>query len=69
VETEIDYEGLRQAVAGEDSSTVSKMLSSQPDIVLLSVARSAVQVLDCTGAVVMHLPVSRAFTERVQAAF
>jgi hypothetical protein len=44
------------------------MLDEHQAHFVLNTERSAVQVLNCTGEVVAHLPVSRSFAQQLKAA-
>lgn len=59
----MDIENLRNAIQAEDGRRLAKILEKHSQELTLNVERSAVQLLDCNGAVVMHLPVAPAVLE------
>jgi hypothetical protein len=50
-------EVMRRALLSEDRAVVRASLSAYPRNLVFNGHRSAIQVLDCKGGVVMHLPV------------
>lgn len=57
---EYDLEALRGAIQDGSAEELARMLRNAPRRLVASEQRSAVQVLDCTGKlVVAHLPVSK----------
>jgi hypothetical protein len=51
-----ELRALQTAAASHDVSTVANALASYPKQITLNVTRSALQVIDCDSAVVLHAP-------------
>jgi hypothetical protein len=60
-----DLRSLRAAVATNDVQRIIDMLSAHPSQVTVNHHRSAVQVADCTGDVVAHLPLEASVLKRL----
>jgi hypothetical protein len=56
-----DLEILRGALAREDASSAGAVLSRHQDHIRVNGERQAVQVMNCSGEVVAHFPVSAGF--------
>jgi hypothetical protein len=59
------FEQLRSAIQGVDTRGMGAVLAAHADHVLFNQERSAIQVLGCSGATVVHIPLP----ERVAASF
>lgn len=53
-----EFEELRRRLARNDAAGAATLVLAHGREVVVNVERSAVQILDCTGGVVAHLPVS-----------
>ena len=59
-------ERLRVALANEDAAAVVVVLGALPERVTLNSARAAIQVTNCNGNLIAHLPVAKKMIERIQ---
>jgi hypothetical protein len=59
-------EQLRTALATADVVAAAAVIAEHEGTVAVNAARSAVQVSNCSGEVVAHLPISNAFARKVQ---
>jgi hypothetical protein len=59
-------EDLRTSLVTVDAQRTSSLIRQGNDRVVLNLARSAIQALNCRGEVVAHMPVSSPFARRVQ---
>jgi hypothetical protein len=53
-----DFEALRRGLVESDLQPVRALLAKHSNVLFVNVARSAVQVSDCEGNVVAHLPLA-----------
>ena len=63
----VDMDRLRGSIEAKDVQTVKDLLASHTQSTALHLERSAVQVIDCVGAVIAHFPVSQDLLDRVSA--
>lgn len=63
----VDMEQLRGSIEAKDVKDVKDLLANHTESTALNVERSAVQVMDCGGAVIAHFPVGQEFLDRVSA--
>ncbi len=65
--TMVDIDRLRGSIKAKDGRAVKNLLANHTQSTALNVERSAVQVLDCEGAVIAHFPVGQKLLDRVSA--
>ncbi len=65
--TMVDIDQLRGSIKARDVRAVKNLLANHTHSTALNVERSAVQVLDCEGAVIAHFPVGQKLLDRVSA--
>jgi hypothetical protein len=53
----IDFEEFRFALAAGDIGTAVSLIAEHPENLIVNTARHAVQVVNCSGAIIAHLPV------------
>ncbi|MDE2764440.1 MAG: hypothetical protein OXK74_16930 [Gemmatimonadota bacterium] len=63
----VDMDRLRGSIEAKDVHAVKDLLANHTQSAALNVERSAVQVMDCEGAVIAHFPVDQKFLDRVSA--
>lgn len=63
----VDMERLRGSIEAKDAQSVKDLLANHTESTALNVERSAVQVMDCEGAVIAHFPVGQKLLDRVSA--
>ena len=63
----VDMDRLRGSIEAKDVEAVKDLLANYAQSTALNVERSAVQVMDCEGAVIAHFPVGQRFLDRVSA--
>jgi hypothetical protein len=61
-------EDLRTSVLAQDAKTIAATTRSDPKEVVVNTERSALQIVNCKGAVVVHIPMSSALVSAVNAA-
>jgi len=62
-----DLEAVRLAIRDGDAANLRIMLAAHPTRTNLNVAREAVQITDCFGSVIAHLPTSTALVREIAA--
>ena len=63
----VDMDQLRGSIEAKDVQAVTNLLANHTESTALNVERSAVQVMDCQGAVIAHFPVGQKLLDRVSA--
>jgi len=63
--TTADLERLRVAVLGQDAKAIVESVAARPREIVINAERSAVQIFNCKGRVVMHMPMAPKFTKLV----
>jgi Tfp pilus assembly ATPase PilU len=67
-QTLVHRQALRHAVARNDARDIRAMLETHAQRLVLNTARSALQVLDCDGDYVAHLPLARSMVGELSSA-
>ena len=63
----VDMDRLRGSIEAKDVQAVKDLLADHTQSTALNVERSAVQVMNCEGAVIAHFPVGQKLLDRVSA--
>ena len=63
----VDMDRLRGSIEQKNVQAVKDVLANHTLSTALNVERSAVQVMDCEGAVIAHFPVGQKLLDRVSA--
>ena len=63
----VDMDRLRGSIEAKDVQAVKDLLANHTQSTALNVERSAVQVMNCAGAVIAHFPVGQKLLDRVSA--
>jgi hypothetical protein len=66
--TGAELEKLRTSILASDASAVARLMATHQGQIVVNAKRLAVQVLDCKGAAMVHLPISEVMVRSVRQA-